>query len=75
MLGECKYSPGVDTAWKVGSVRFSAVYNAHVKDPDPGVNRDLCKVARSQVRDHIRIVSSTEGLRVSSSNQDQSICS
>ena len=50
-MGEGKYSPGVEPAWKVGSARFSAFYKALVNEPDTVVRRDLCKVARSQVRD------------------------
>ena len=51
LLGEGKYSPGIEPAWKAGSDRFSAFYKALVNEPDPGVRRDLGKVARSRARE------------------------
>ena len=41
VLGEGKYSPGVGPAWKAGSSRFSAFYNALVNEPDPGVRKGI----------------------------------
>ena len=75
MLGEGKYYPGVDPAWKAGSDRFSAFYKALMNDPDPVVSRDLCKVARSQVRKQEGLIFIREGLRIYSSNKYQSRCS
>ena len=69
VLGEGKYSPGVDSAWKVGSARFSDFYKALVNEPDPGVHRDLFKVARSQVCDHGGLTCSREGSRIYSGNR------
>ena len=51
VLGEGRYSPGVDPAWKVGSAHFLDFYKYLVNKPDPVVHRDLCKVAMSQVRE------------------------
>ena len=53
VLGEVNYSPGVEPAWKSGSARFLAFYEALMNNPDPGVHRDLCKVARSHVREQV----------------------
>ena len=41
VLGEGKYSPGVEPTWKVGSANFSDFYKALVNEPYPGVRRDL----------------------------------
>ena len=46
VLGEGKYSPSVEPAWKAGNDRFLVFYKALVEKPDPGVHRDMCKVAR-----------------------------
>ena len=51
VFGEGKYSPSVDPDWKAGSARFLDFYKALVNEPDPGVRRDLCKVARSRFRE------------------------
>ena len=75
MLGEGKYSPGVEPAWKSGSARFLAFYKALVNDPDPGVRRYLCEVPMSRVREQGGITRSMEGSRVYSINRDQSRCS
>ena len=64
MLGEGKYSPGVEPAWKVGSARFSDFYKALVNKPDPGVHRDLCKVTRSKVCEQGGLACIREGSRV-----------
>ena len=68
VLGVVKYSPGIDPAWKAGSARFLAFYKALVNEPGPGVRRDLCKVARSRVRDQVGFTRSREGSRVYSNN-------
>ena len=75
MFGEGKYTRGVEPAWKVGSARFSAFYKALVNRPGPRVHRDLCKVARSQVRDQGGLACSREGSRIYSGNRDRSRCS
>ena len=75
LLGEGKYSPNVEPAWKVGSSHISAFYKALVNEPDPGVRRDLCKFARSQFREQVGLARSREGLRVYYGNQYQSRCS
>ena len=75
MLEEGKYSPGVDPAWKAGSARFSDFYKDLVNDPDPGLRRDLCKVARSRVREQGGLAHSREVTRVYYSNRDRSRCS
>ena len=74
MLGEGKYSPSVEPAWKAGIARFLAFYKALVNDPDPGVRRDLYKVVKSRVSKQGGLARSREGSRVYSSNQDQSRC-
>ena len=51
LLGEVKYSPSVEPAWKAGSARFLDFYKALENEPDPGVRIGLCKVARSRVRE------------------------
>ena len=75
LLGEGKYSPGVEPPWKVGSDRYSDFYKALVNKPDPGVHRDLCKVTRSQVCEKGGLACSREGSRVYFGNQDRSRCS
>ena len=75
VLGEGKYSPCVDPAWKSGSARFLAFYKALVNEPDPGVHIDLCKVARSRVREQGGLAHSREVTRVYYSNRDRSRCS
>ena len=68
MLGKGKYYPGVESAWKAGSARFSDFYKALVNKPDLGVRRYLCKVARSQVCDQGGLASSREGFHLYSGN-------
>ena len=75
VLREGKCSPGVEPNWKIGSARFSAFYKALVNKSDPGVRRDLCKVARSQVREQGGLARSREGLRVYYGHQYQARCS
>ena len=58
VLVEGRYSTSVEPAWKVGSARFLAFYKAIMNNPDPGVRRDLCKVAMSRVRKQVGIVHS-----------------
>ena len=43
-----------------------------MNDPDTGVRRDLCKVARSRVREQVGLTCSREGSYVYTSNRDQS---
>ena len=68
MLGEGKYSPGVGPALKAGSARFLEFYKTLVNNPDPGVCRGLCKVARSRVCKQGGIARSGEGSHIFSSN-------
>ena len=75
VLGEGKYSPGVEPAWKVGSACFLAFYESLVNEPDPGVRRDMCKVSKSQVHEQGGIARSRYGSHVYSGNQEQSRCS
>ena len=74
VLGESKYSPGVEPAWKEGSAIFSAFYKALLNEPDPGLRRYLHKVARSWARKQVGLAHSREGLRVCSGIWDRSRC-